>query len=141
MKMNKRLYTRRARLFSGYTISLLAVVLLALAPILKTIHFSSCPHIHHGLCVNHSNRDHGSVSSPISHFGSAAVTLSSHHRQASDYCPICQALQTLGKHFTLPGQPTYPLPTAALITSSPRHYDSLFSFFKSSIRSRAPPLL
>ena len=141
--MEKRLENVRARPFVGYVISFLAVVLLAATPMLQAIHFSSCQFHHHCLCSNHdSDGDHSSVANPkpIKHVSSAAVNLSSSHRQSSDYCPICQALQTLGKHFTLPGQPAYPLPTLALVTPSLWHYDSLFSFFKSSIRSRAPPL-
>ena len=141
MKMNKRLHTKMARFFVGYLISLLAVVLLALTPMLKAIHFSSCPHNHNYLCVNHdSDKDHGSVANPLKHLGTADVTLRSSDRYTSDNCPVCQALQTLGKHFTLPGQPVYPLPTAALVSSFPRYHAPLFLFFKSSLRSRAPPL-
>ena len=138
--MYKYLHIARARFFVGYTISLLAVVLLALAPMLKAIHSPSCPHNYHCPCGSHYDRDHGSVANPTKYLGTAAVTLRSSHRQSSDYCPICQALQTLGKYFTLPGQPVYPLSTTAFVASSPWHYDSLFSLFKSSVRSRAPPL-
>ena len=125
----------------GYLISLLAVALLALAPIVQATHYSSCPNNQHCPCVNHeSDRDHSSVANPIKHLGADDLTLRSSDRYTSDNCPVCQALQTLGKQFTLQGQPVYPLPTVALVASSSLYHDPLFSFFKSSIRSRAPPL-
>ena len=138
--MDKRLKTVRPRLWVGYAISLLAMVLLAMAPLLQALHAPSCPH-HQGSGVRHEyHSDHGPLANPIKHPGSAEANVRSSHGHAPDPCPICQALQTLGKHFTRSGQPAFLVPIAALVTSSLRHHDDLSSFFTSSTRSRAPPL-
>jgi len=138
--MDKRLKTVSTRLGVGYAISLLAMVLLAMAPLLQAMHTPSCPH-HQAHGISHEyHSNHGPLANPIKHPGSAEINVRNSHGHAPDPCPVCQALQTLGKHFTRSGQPASLVPIAALVTSSLRHHDGLFSLFTSSTRSRAPPL-
>ena len=142
MKINRRLATGRNRLLWGSAFSLVAVVLLAIAPVFQVMHFSSCPHHHHSLGVCHDSAcDHSHIAHPIKPFGSADTNLWGSHGHAPDHCPICQALQTLGKHFSLPGQAAYPLQVAVFVIASPWQHNTLLSSFKSSIQPRAPPLI
>lgn len=130
------------RLFWGYalSLSLLAAVLLAMTPVLRTIHFFSCPHYDSlGFGHHHEKADHA-IAGLTMPPGSLEADSLSGHGDVPDNCLICQALTTLGKHSSLPGQSIWSLPTAALETPSPWHHAHLLSFITSFSRPRAPPL-
>jgi len=138
--MNRRWDTVKGRLFLGYALSLLAAVLLAMTPVLRTIHFYSSPHYDSLGFGHHHDRVDDAIAGLIMAQGSLEADSLSGHDHVPDHCPICQTLSTLGKHSALPGQPAWFLPAAALATPSPWHHTYLLSFSKSSSRSRAPPL-
>ena len=138
--MNNRWDTLKNPLKLGYVFSILAAVLLAMTPMLQTIHFLSCPHYDKLGCGNKHNKTSESIASFILFLGSAEAGSLCDHSDIPDQCPICQVLSTIGKHLILPGKLTCSLQTAVLETPFLQHHSHLLPLLKSPIRPRAPPL-
>jgi len=118
----------------GYALSLLAAVLLGLAPVLQAVHLAVDPHSHGaGLLQGHATG--ALVEKPL------AVTVSSFsdHDRVTDHCPLCQALRALGQHCTLREPAALDPPAAATMAALPEFSAPLFFRRNYSLSPRAPP--